>query len=160
MTLSNNFPILPFSRALLATILVLLLFCATRCTTPERKLSKLLTKYPELIQKDSVHTRDTIVSPGVTSETRNVLPENTRDTITIHDTIHNVTTKYVRLPGDSIYINTQCPGDTIFIDKIRVVEKYITAEPWYKQIFSFIPWYVDLIIILILIAFILSKILK
>ena len=159
MTLSNSLPQPNALRALLATIMLLSIFMMLSCS-PEKKLSKLLTKHPELLHKDSIHTRDTIVRPGVSSVAKGKIPESTRDTITIHDTINHVTTRYVSLPGDSIYIRVDCPSDTTFIEKIRIVEKYRDSEPWYKEIFNAVPWWVIVIAILALTGWILSKIFK
>lgn len=77
-------------KGIIVLIVVWILFELTSCATPQKKLHKLLIKYPELKQTEKIIVRDTI-----------------RDTLRIE--VPGVKTDFV-VPCDSTLI------DTVFID--------------------------------------------
>lgn len=67
-----------------------------------------------------------------------------RDTIFIRDLKTRIETKLVRV-NDSIFVQTDCPGDTIRIEK--VVQNIIKHDPIPEQK---IPWWMVAIVLLVL----------
>ncbi len=163
MTLNNphNPFMLWFIRTILFILFVGMLLCSMSCS-PEQKLNKLLTTHPSLIKKDSVLVHDTIVIPGAASETTTRMSEGSRDTIHIYH--NNISTEYVKQPGDSIWIKTKCPSDTIYKDHFIPVYHYRDcppdhSKPWYKPFFH-VPWWVKVLLIISAVGVVLMLIAK
>lgn len=73
-------------------------------------------KFPPASRTETVYY-DTIV---VTHSQRfDTLFQYASDTIYIKDQKTNIEVRVVKLPGDSIFIESQCPPDTIMIEKVR-----------------------------------------
>ena len=110
-------------------MLVLLLFtgCSdqAKLQRAERKIEKLVKRYPELLQVDTAKVLDTTYVPGV--DTFFVQQFADGDTITFFDTITQTTVKTV-VTNDTIYQSVKSPADTI-VKTIRVpYEKLVVKE--------------------------------
>ncbi len=105
--------------------------------SPQRRFTRLITKYPYLLTTDTVTVRDTIsiYIPKVEVDTVVTLKELT-DTITI--TKDRVTVKTWYVPKEKkVYVQGKC--DPVYITKIverkvpiRTFEKY----PWWKKLLN------------------------
>ena len=108
----------------LLAIAAFLVSCShsTKLRRAERKIFKLTQKYPQLLKKDTVVYRDTLLSTEVKTDTSFIDKELT-DTITI--TKDKLTIKYFK-KDSLIYIEGKCEEDTIFIEKkIGIMEKHL-----------------------------------
>ena len=115
------------------------MFMICSCS-PEKRLNRLLTKHPDLIQIDSVLVSDTILIPERKYDTLVKILEG--DTIIIIK--DRITTKLIKLPGDSIIVQTTVPGDTIVKTHYIYNTVYKDSDKWYNEI----PWWVVLVLIL------------
>jgi len=176
MTLSNPLPNPEKTlRALLATLFVLALIISFSCS-PEHKLNKLLTKYPQLIKKDCTIIHDTIVVPGVISDKEIKTPDNIGDTVTYKD--NGITVSISKLSADSLGVHAECPTDTIYKDRIVYKNIYHDCpdqkykepkyqdppkvkkeKPWYDTFFR-VPWWVKIVAILSALAFLIAMLAK
>ena len=87
--------------------------------SPQKRLSRLLKHHPELLQKDTVIFRDTLIIPATKYDT--VFNTNF-DTIIIDKGRFNI--EIIR--HDSlIYLTHTTPNDTVFIEKKITVDKII-----------------------------------
>lgn len=99
---------------------VLLFSCS-----PERKLNRLLSKHPHLIERDTVFYKDTVIVQGVKKDTVFSLQNLLRsDTLII---VKDRLTQKIYYKDSLIYLSGECATDTIYKDNFRVVEK-ITIE--------------------------------
>jgi hypothetical protein len=97
---------------------------STKLERAERKIFKLTQKYPQLLKKDTLIYRDTLLSTEVRTDTSFIDKELT-DTITI--TKDNLTIKYYK--RDSlIYIEGKCEEDTIFIEKKIMIDRIVIRD--------------------------------
>jgi len=126
-------------------ILIILLF--TFCT-PQKRLERLILKHPELIKKDSLIVRDTIVTENVLKDTL-LSWHNLYDTVTIVK--DNLRIKVVR-KLDSIYIRGECLSDTIYTEKIVSVDKVVIKKPTFLENILSI-WWLILIIVFVLFVY-------
>jgi len=130
----------------------LLLLVATTSCSPQRRFTKLITKYPELIETryktyyDTVHVIvngarvDTIVS-------REVL----KDTIVL---VKDQLTVRVYEKADSVYIEGEC--DTVYVDKEIEVEVpvyyYEKEKSFWNKLFTSIKYIMWILVITVAVA--------
>lgn len=104
MRLKNSFQNIAF----ILTVLTALNSCVTakRCDR----------KFPPIITKETIIRDTTIITERTNFDTIHVFHE-TRDTVFFHDQETQIKIKYLRLPGDSIFIEAECPPDTVTVTK-------------------------------------------
>ena len=109
-------------------VVVFLMLLAIACS-PAKRLERLVTKHPYLFNQrtDTVVDTFTVVIPTVKLDT--VVETKEGDTVVI--TKDNLKVKYVKLPGDSVYIEGECEGKTIVKEvKIPVAVMQANTSPW------------------------------
>lgn len=110
-------------KKLILIISALLLFSCS----PQKKLQKLLNKYPELVAADTVHFNDTVYTTAIKADSVFVLDTiNRTDTFTLEKEKLKVK---VILQKDSIYISGECQTDTIYRTRDVVVDKLLPCPP-------------------------------
>jgi len=117
--LINNISMNMMKKLVLLIIVVLLLGCS-----PQKRLTRLLTKHPDLMKSDTTYVIDSFFFDKISVDTVFKWADvRINDTITI--TKDKIVTKIIRLPGDSVYVSSEYMGDTIFIEKpiIRTIVK-------------------------------------
>ena len=114
-------------------VIAMSLFCS--CKTGEKKLDRLVKKYPELMTKDTIVFRDTIIVESHRNDTVTVFRHS--DTVTV---INNdkVLLRYVYdTLTNHIYHEVECRGDTVFFEKTIVRDKITINKPtWKDNVFS------------------------
>ena len=116
----------------------LILCLALVACSPQKKLAKLLAKYPELAHTDTITIRDTIHIPGDTIRATEIL----RDTIRIENERQVI--RVVRIPTggpcDTVPVNLEVEGvvkpDTVFYSVEVPVERLVPCPP------ERVPWWV------------------
>lgn len=113
----------------------LIALCLTSCNRElrsQKKLKKLIAKYPELVEKDTLLFIDTVVTSKVSKDT---IFYYSKDTVIIKE--KNLTVKYFERSDGSKYLKGECDRDTIYIrEKIpydRIVNKELTLWEKYKE---------------------------
>jgi hypothetical protein len=94
--------------------MVFLMMVVNGCVTAKRCSDK----FPESTNVVQTFYDTTIVTSSKTFDT--IVSISNRDTIFIVDKNTDVRVKVVRLPGDSIFIQPECPADTIVVTKYRI----------------------------------------
>jgi hypothetical protein len=101
---------------------------ANSCKVKQRHF---LDEQPPAVREfTSIAVYDTeIVTPKIVFDT--IFKFLPNDTVFITDSITRVKLKVVKLPGDSIYIQPECPSDTITIKQYRIekVKESILDNP-------------------------------
>ena len=111
--------------------ITLLLCLALAACSPQKKLAKLLAKYPELARTDTITIRDTITIPGDTIRATEIL----RDTIRIENDRQVI--RVVRIPTggpcDTVPVNLEVEGivkpDTVFYSVEVPMERLVPCPP-------------------------------
>jgi hypothetical protein len=117
-------------------LLLLLVSC-----TPQKRLNRLITKHPNLIQLDTLIVRDTIVIESYNYDTITTFKYS--DTTIIVNTEKVLARYYYDTLRQEIWHEIECKEDTIFYEKLVPVEKVV-----YKEL-SFWEKYETLIYILL-----------
>ena len=119
------------------SILILLLVSCS----PQKRLNRLITKNPDLIQLDTLIVRDTIVIESFNYDTITTFKYS--DTTIIVNTEKVLAKYYFDTLRQEIWHQIECKEDTIFYEKLVPVEKVV-----YKEL-SFWEKYETLIYILL-----------
>jgi len=108
-------------------LLAVCTICVLVGCSPQKRLTRLVERHPELVQKDTVWIADTIVTIRAENDTV-IVNSITRDTIIIKD--RQLTIRYYNT-GDSIYIKGEC--DTIKIIREIPVEVHTVSPVKYEK---------------------------
>ena len=102
-------------------LLLLLVSC-----TPQKRLNRLITKHPNLIQLDTLIVRDTIVINSYNYDTITTFKYS--DTTIIVNTEKVLAKYYFDTLRQEIWHQIECKEDTIFYEKLVPVEKVVYKE--------------------------------
>jgi len=127
-------------------ILISLLFV---CCSPQERLNRLITKHPELSQKDTIIVRDTVVVENYNYDTTTII--KLHDTTTVINNERVVLKYYYDTLREIIHHDVECLGDTVYIETLVPVEKAVFKElSWWEKYKEFI--YIALVLLLVLIV--------
>lgn len=98
-------------KNLLIPFVFLMMVVESGCITAQRCAEK----FPESTNVITTFIDTTIITTSKSFDT--IISVLNRDTIFIVDKKTDVRVKVVRLPGDSIFIQPECPSDTIVVTK-------------------------------------------
>ena len=117
--------------------------------SPQKRLNRLITKYPQLTELDTIIVRDTVVVENYNYDTTTI--------IRLHDTTMVVNNERVVLKyfydtlRETIYHDIKCIGDTVYTEKLITVEKAVFRElSWWEKYKEFI--YIALVLLLVLVV--------
>ena len=128
------------------TILFSLLYFLFSCT-PQRRLNRLLTNHPELLEKDTIIVRDTVVVQNYNYDTTTII--RLHDTTTVINNERVVLKYYYDTLREIIHHDVECLGDTVYIETLVPIEKAVYKElSWWQKYKEFI--YIGLFLILVL----------
>lgn len=120
-------------------LLGFLLFCAisVNSCSPQRRLHRLLEKYPELKHSDTIVFKDTIEIEIPGSEIKTFVPYEVlkTDTIRIKDSLQDVT---IWMRNDTVFVNAKV--DTIY-QKIYREKKIPVEKIFYRKPRDGLRWF-------------------
>ena len=98
-----------------------ILICLIVGCSPQKRLNRLLTKYPNLTEKDTIVLRDTVTIQNYVHDTTTVLEFHDTTTVINNERVilkyfHDSLTK-------EIHHYVECKGDTVYVEKPYYVEK-------------------------------------
>ena len=134
----------------LILITLSILFLAS--CSPQRRLHRLVTKHPELSRIDTIKIQDTVIVPGVKTDTL-FHSSALKDTITI--TKEKLQIRLIEI-NDTIYLNAKVEPDTVILTKEIIVDRIIYTEPqkWFsKYLKAGLLWLIVFIFIFFLFIF-------
>ena len=108
-------------------------------------------KFPPVTNTETIIRDTTIVTETTRFDTIHVIHES-HDTVFFHDVETQIKIKYVNLPGDSIFIQAECPPDTVIVTKeIKTINTETRPKAFFDR--AGFVWIVGLFILgMILIA--------
>jgi len=133
-------------------IQIILVFLLISCS-PQKRLNRLITKYPSLVELDTILVRDTVVVENYNYDTTTLI--RTHDTTVVINNERVVLKYFYDTLRETIYHDVECIGDTVYTEKLITVEKAVFRElSWWEKYKEFI--YIGLVLLLVL--FVLKKI--
>jgi len=134
-----------FIKNYIQIILISLLFV---CCSPQERLNRLITKHPQLLERDTIIVRDTVVVENYNYDTTTII--RLHDTTTVINNERVVLKYYYDTLREVIHHDVECLGDTVYIETLVPIEKAVFKElSWWQKYKEFI--YIGLFLILILI---------
>jgi len=112
-------------------------------------------KFP-CVESSTTIIRDTVIIAGGRQMDTVFHWTRFQDSIIIQDHETRIETKLIRLPGDSIFVSTDCPSDTIRVEKIIQTTNVIDND---KRDWRVYFWAIFLLLLILVVGFFL-KILK
>ena len=103
----------------ISIVVIIMLGCS-----PQKRMNRLIDKYPYLVESEMVEIHDTIIVESVKTDTFLTL-ENLLDTVYITEDRLKIKTIF---RDNKIYIEGECETDTIFYTKEIEVEKVVYLE--------------------------------
>lgn len=125
-TLFKEFLFLALLWLLVVTLLVCLNGCVTSQKQAQRKINRLVAKFPGLRTADTLLIQDTIIRNGVRVDT---LFKPGRDTVIIKEGKMTIRHFYNR-EIDTVFVDGECETDTIYYEKRVPVEMPHTESTW------------------------------
>jgi hypothetical protein len=122
---------------------IILIFLVVGCS-PQKRLNRLITKYPHLTERDTIVLRDTVTIQNYVHDTTTVLEFHDTTTVINNERVilkyfHDSLTK-------EIHHYVECKGDTVYVEKPYYVEKAVFRElSWWDKYKEFL--YIGLILI-------------
>lgn len=117
----------------------------------KEKVDRIVSKFPEILQNDTVVLKDTILIPEIVLDTVARLQEN--DTIVIEK--ERLRVQVVRMPGDTVEIQAECKTDTIVLTRtvpVYTVEKHNIIKKEFLGLSLWIWALIAAVVILLLIV--------
>jgi len=128
-------------------LVVLLVSCS-----PQKRLNRLLTKYPQLTEMDTVVVRDTVVIESYVYDTTTII--RLHDTTTVLNNERVILKYFYDTLREVIHHDVECIGDTVYTEKLVPIKTAVFRElSWWDKYKEFI--YIGLVLILVL--FVLKK---
>ena len=123
---------------------VLLVACS-----PQKRMNRLIKKFPDLVELDTIKIVDTIIVPTIEHDTTTIFKVST------HDTVINTEKVFLKYFYDTltreIHHEYICFGDTIIQEKIVPIEKVVYKElDWWEKYQSLIYIGVALFVLLVI----------
>jgi len=117
--------------------------------SPQKRLNRLITKYPQLTETDTITVRDTVVVENYNYDTTTII--RLHDTTMVVNNERVVLKYYYDTLRETIYHEVKCVGDTVYTEKLITVEKAVFRElSWWEKYKEFI--YIALVLLLVLVV--------
>jgi hypothetical protein len=121
--------------------------------SPQKRLNRLITKFPQLTEIDTIYVRDTVVIESYNYDTTTII--RTHDTTTVINNERVVLKYFYDTLRETIHHDVECIGDTVYTEKLITVERAVFRElSWWDKYKEFV--YIGLVLILVL--FVLKKV--
>ena len=120
------------------------------CCTPQKRLNRLVKKYPHLTELDTIIVRDTVVVESYNYDTTTII--RLHDTTTVINNEKVILKYFYDTLREVIHHDVECIGDTVYTEKLITVEKAVIRElSWWQKYKEFL--YIGLILLAILLIF-------
>ena len=121
--------------------------------SPQERLNRLMTRFPQLTETDTIYVRDTVVVENYNYDTTTII--RTHDTTTVINNERVILKYFYDTLREVIHHEVECLGDTVYTEKLVTVEKAVFRElSWWDKYKEFI--YIGLVLMLVL--FVLKKV--
>ena len=131
-------------KSIRQVLVKIILICLIVGCSPQKRLNRLLTKYPNLTEQDTIVVRDTIMVERYIHDTTTVLEFHDTTTVINNERVilkyfHDTLTK-------EIHHYVECKGDTVYMEKLVPIEKAVFRElSWWEKYREFI--YIGLVLL-------------
>ena len=136
-------------KVFIQVVLLSLLFSCS----PQERLNRLLTRHPQLLERDTIVVIDSVIVESYIRDTTTIIQMH--DTTTVINNERVVLKYFYDTLREVIHHEVKCLGDTVYVETLVPIEKAVFRElSWWDKYKEFI--YIGLVLIMVL--FVLKKI--
>jgi len=136
-------------KVFIQVVLLSLLFSCS----PQQRLNKLLTRHPQLLERDTIVVIDSVIVENYVRDTTTII--QVHDTTTVINNERVVLKYFYDTLREVIHHEVKCLGDTVYVETLVPIEKAVFRElSWWDKYKEFI--YIGLVLMMVL--FVLKKI--
>ena len=136
-------------KVFIQVVLLSLLFSCS----PQERLNRLLTRHPQLLERDTIVVIDSVIVENYVRDTTTII--QTHDTTTVINNERVVLKYFYDTLREVIHHEVKCLGDTVYVETLVPIEKAVFRElSWWDKYKEFI--YIGLVLMMVL--FVLKKI--
>ena len=136
-------------KVFIQVVLLSLLFSCS----PQQRLNRLLTRHPQLLERDTIVVIDSVIVENYIRDTTTII--QVHDTTTVINNERVVLKYFYDTLREVIHHEVKCLGDTVYVETLVPIEKAVFRElSWWDKYKEFI--YIGLVLIMVL--FVLKKI--
>ena len=130
---------------------IVLILLLVGCS-PQQRLNRLITRFPQLTEKDTIYVKDTVIVENYNYDTTTLI--RIHDTTTVINNERVILKYFYDTLREVIHHDVECIGDTVYTEKLVTVEKAVFRElSWWDKYKEFV--YIGLVLMLVL--FVLKK---
>ena len=136
-------------KVFIQVVLLSLLFSCS----PQQRLNKLLTRHPQLLERDTIVVIDSVIVENYVRDTTTII--QVHDTTTVINNERVVLKYFYDTLREVIHHEVKCLGDTVYVETLVPIEKAVFRElSWWDKYKEFV--YIGLVLMLVL--FVLKKV--
>ena len=136
-------------KVFIQVVLLSLLFSCS----PQQRLNRLLTRHPQLLERDTIVVIDSVIVENYVRDTTTII--QVHDTTTVINNERVVLKYFYDTLREVIHHEVKCLGDTVYVETLVPIEKAVFRElSWWDKYKEFI--YIGLVLMMVL--FVLKKI--
>jgi hypothetical protein len=132
-------------KVFIQVVLLSLLFSCS----PQQRLNRLLTKHPQLLERDTIVVIDSVIVENYVRDTTTII--QTHDTTTVINNERVVLKYFYDTLREVIHHEVKCLGDTVYVETLVPIEKAVFRElSWWDKYKEFI--YIGLVLMMVLLV--------
>ena len=136
-------------KVFIQVVLLSLLFSCS----PQQRLNKLLTRHPQLLERDTIVVIDSVIVENYVRDTTTIIQVHATTTVINNERV--VLKYFYDTLREVIHHEVKCLGDTVYVETLVPIEKAVFRElSWWDKYKEFI--YIGLVLMMVL--FVLKKI--
>ena len=132
-------------KVFIQVVLLSLLFSCS----PQERLNRLLTRHPQLLERDTIVVIDSVIVESYIRDTTTIIQMH--DTTTVINNERVVLKYFYDTLREVIHHEVKCLGDTVYVETLVPIEKAVFRElSWWDKYKEFI--YIGLVLMMVLLV--------
>ena len=132
-------------KVFIQVVLLSLLFSCS----PQQRLNRLLTRHPQLLERDTIVVIDSVIVENYIRDTTTIIQMH--DTTTVINNERVVLKYFYDTLREVIHHEVKCLGDTVYVETLVPIEKAVFRElSWWDKYKEFI--YIGLVLMMVLLV--------
>ena len=132
-------------KVFIQVVLLSLLFSCS----PQERLNRLLTRHPQLLERDTIVVIDSVIVENYVRDTTTII--QVHDTTTVINNERVVLKYFYDTLREVIHHEVKCLGDTVYVETLVPIEKAVFRElSWWDKYKEFI--YIGLVLMMVLLV--------
>ena len=136
-------------KSIFKVLVQIILFSFLLSCSPQQRLNRLLTKHPQLLERDTIVVIDSVIVENYVRDTTTIIEMH--DTTTVINNERVVLKYFYDTLREVIHHEVKCLGDTVYVETLVPIEKAVFRElSWWDKYKEFI--YIGLVLMMVLLV--------